>query len=80
MNLTGLRTYLVAAVIALVPNIGAWALGVDWVDVLTNIGVPKIAILPLAGAISGAVTAYMRSITTSAPAPISRLFSGDAGK
>lgn len=76
MDWKGLRTYLVAAIIATLPNLTAWLLGIDWVAVLTHVGVPQIAIIPLAGLLAGAIQGFMRSITTTPPAPVSQLFTG----
>ncbi|HEY8136244.1 MAG TPA: hypothetical protein VIF61_00290 [Methylocystis sp.] len=76
MDWTGLRTYLVAALVATLPNLTAWLLGIDWVGVLTNIGVPQIAIIPIAGLLAGAIQGFMRSITTTPAAPVSQLFAG----
>jgi hypothetical protein len=75
MDLKGLRTYLVAALIAALPNLSTWLFGIDWVTVFTNLGVPQIAVVPLAGAVAGAVMGFMRSITTTPSAPIAQLLS-----
>jgi len=75
MDWTGLRSYLVAAAMAALPNLGAGLLGIDWVAVLTHWGVPQIAVVPLAGMLAGAVMGFMRSITTTPPAPVTHLLS-----
>lgn len=63
----GFRTYLVAALMAGLPMLSAWLLSADWVATLEAVGVPQIAIVPLAGLIAGAVTGLMRAITTTPP-------------
>jgi hypothetical protein len=65
--LTGFRTYLVAAFMALLPMLTEWVAGIDWVAVLTNLGVPQSAVIPLAGALAAAIMAFMRSITATPP-------------
>ena len=59
----GFRTYLVAALMAALPTLTEWLGGVNWVDVLTSIGVPQPAIIPLAGVLGAVIMAVMRKIT-----------------
>lgn len=63
----GFRTFLVAALMAALPTLSTWLLGIDWVSVLTNWGLPQGAVVPLAGLLGGAVMGLMRSITTTPP-------------
>lgn len=65
--MVGFRTYLVAALMAVVPSLAAWLDGVDWVSVLTHLGVPQAMVVPLAGVVAAVVMAIMRSITTTPP-------------
>lgn len=65
--LTGYRTYLVAALMALLPMASEMIAGVNWVSVLTNAGVPQPLVIPLASALAAGVMTFMRSITTTAP-------------
>lgn len=63
----GFRTYLVAMLMAVLPLMTEWLGGVDWVAVLTHLGVPQALVVPLAGMVAAAVMAVMRSITTTPP-------------
>jgi hypothetical protein len=64
----GLRTYLVAFLMALIPAATAYFEGFDWVGFLTSAGVPQQWVLPLAGVLASIVMAVMRSITSTPPA------------
>jgi ABC-type Co2+ transport system permease subunit len=61
--LVGMRTYLVAALVAALPSLTEWLGGVNWVEVLTNLGVPQQWVIPLAGIVSAVVMAVMRKVT-----------------
>lgn len=63
----GFRTYLVAMLVAVLPMLSEWLGGVDWVSLLTNMGVPQQLVIPLSAMIAGGLMALMRSITTTAP-------------
>lgn len=63
----GFRTFAVAALMAALPTLSTWLLGVDWVSVLTNWGLPQGAVVPLAGLLGGAIMGLMRSITSTPP-------------
>jgi len=67
-SLKGFRTYLVAALMAALPSLMTWLEGVNWVDLLTSVGVPQQWVVPLAGVLGAVVMAFMRSITTTPPA------------
>lgn len=64
----GFRTYIVAALMAGLPSLSTWLMGIDWVAVLTNAGLPQWSIIPLAGLLAGAIQGVMRSITSTPPA------------
>jgi ABC-type Co2+ transport system permease subunit len=61
--LVGMRTYLVAALVAALPSLTEWLGGVNWVEVLTNLGVPQQWVIPLAGIVSAVVMTVMRKVT-----------------
>ena len=63
----GFRTYVVAALMAFLPSMSEWLLGIDWVSVLTGAGIPQVAVVPLAFAMPGAITGLLRSVTTTPP-------------
>ena len=63
----GFRTFLAAALMAALPTLSTWLLGIDWVSVLTGWGLPQGAVVPLAGLLGGAVMGLMRSITSTPP-------------
>lgn len=61
--LVGMRTYLVAALMAALPSLTEWLGGVNWVEVLANLGVPQQWVIPLAGILGAVVMAVMRKVT-----------------
>lgn len=63
----GFRTYLVAALMAAVPTLSEWLGGVNWVEVLTSLGVPQQWVVPLAGIVGAVVMAVMRTLTKTPP-------------
>lgn len=64
----GLRTFILAGLLAVAPAATTYFGNVDWVTLLQGLGIdPKWAV-PLATVISGALMAYMRSITNTPPA------------
>ena len=69
MNLTGLRTYIVAFLMALVPAATTYFANFDWAGFLATLGVPSQWAVPVAGVIASIVMAAMRSITTTPPGP-----------
>lgn len=63
----GYRTYLVAALLALVTAVLPALSGLDWVAVLRSMGVSEVWVVPIAGAISAGLMWLMRSLTTTPP-------------
>ena len=63
----GYKTFIVAALMGVLPALSEWLLGIDWVSVLTGAGIPQVAVVPLAFAIAGAITGLLRGVTTTAP-------------
>jgi len=63
MNLEGYKTYIVAALMAALPTITTAVNHIDWVTVLTGLGVQKEWIVPLASFAAAVVMAIMRKIT-----------------
>ena len=63
----GLRTFVVAGLLAIAPAATTYFAGVDWVKLFTDLGVTPQWAIPLATIFSGAVMAYMRSITSTPP-------------
>lgn len=59
----GFKTYLAAVIMAVLPLATEKVAGINWVEILTQVGVPGDFIVPLAGIVAALVMAIMRYIT-----------------
>ena len=63
----GLRTFVISFLLAVAPAAATYFGTVNWVQLLRDLGVSPDWAVPLATLLSGAVMAYMRSITNTSP-------------
>lgn len=61
--MSGYKTYLVAILMAVLPVVTEAVGGIDWVTVLTSLGVPQTMVVPVAGLVAAAIMAAMRKVT-----------------
>lgn len=61
--LNGYKTYIIALSMGLLPLITEQLSGVNWVLLLSNLGVPEQYVVPLAGVLAAMIMAGMRKLT-----------------